>query len=250
MPSTVAPAMDDMAKAQTDGPTAAIELEGRIVGLDQQPLAGIAVSLCQQTCRDTMTGAQGEFAFAGVMPEFYTLRARTPTAGDYAELDFPIYLNSGSNPLLGPLVLPRVGAGAAVPAGPQPFPVDAALTLSIDGSALTFPPGVPTGRLGGVRIPKNLFPDFCVPSARVVAMWAFNPSGIGSTAGIGVELSDTLGLSPGAQVTFIAIDPSTGRPWISASGSVSQDGKIIHTTTGDGLHVLSWLLVAVLQGGA
>jgi hypothetical protein len=247
-PGSSASAPDEM-MMMGPGPAPVLDLEGRIVGLDEQPLPGIAVSLCQAACRDTTTGAQGEYSFSGVAPSFYTLRARKPGEGDYAELDFPLYLHAGANPRLLPLVLPRVGPGSPVPPGAHTLSVDAALSLMLDGGALSLPAGGPVSRLAGVRVPQVLYPNFCVPSARVVAMWAFSPTGVTSASPIGVRLSESLGLLPGATVSFIEIDPGTGRPEVAASGAVSQDGKLIQTAMGAGLRRLSWLLVAVLDGG-
>lgn len=232
---------------------ARFDLEGRIIGLDKQPLAGAAVSLCSPgpSCRDATTGTQGEFIFPSVAPTSYTLHARKSGATDYADLDFPLYLTSESYSRLVPLVLPRVGAGAAVASGPQRFAIDAALSLSLDGSALALPgpSGGSPGHLGGVRIPQELFPDFCVPSAKVLAMWAFAPTGISSSAPIGITLADSLGLAPSTRVSFIEVDPKDGRPAVVADGAVSADGKSIATTGTTGLHRLTWLLVVVLQGG-
>lgn len=245
----------DLATPQPPGDDlgARLDLEGRIIGLDKQPLAGAAVSLCgaAPACGDATTGAQGEFTFPGVRPTFYTLRARKSGATDYADLDFPLYLTSQSYSRLVPLVLPRVGAGAAVAGGPQRFAIDAALSLSLDGSALALPgpSGGSPGHLGGVRIPQELFPDFCVPSAKVLAMWAFAPTGITSTVPIGITLADPLGLASGTRVSFIEVDPKDGRPTVVADGAVSADGKSIATTGATGLHRLTWLLVVVLQGG-
>jgi hypothetical protein len=244
------PAADDMAMtAPTDGPAAPMDVEGRIIGLDRQPLAGVAVSLCLQPCRDVVTGAQGQFAFSGVTPGLYTLRARR-AGGDYADLDFPLYLSAGQNPRLLPLVLPRIGASAPLPAGVESFRIDDKLALLLDGGALQLPLGGRAERLAGVRIPTDLFPNFCVPSAQVLAMWAFSPTGITSSGKIAVTLGEPLGLPKGTTVSFIEIDPLDGRPAVAASGAVSEDGKSIQTAMGAGLHRLSWLLLAVLRGGA
>lgn len=247
-------AVDDMTMGPADGPTAALDLEGHIIGLDRQPLSGVKVSLCQETCRDTLTGTRGEFTFPGVTVSFYTLRARMPGASDFADLDFPLYLQSGAYPRLLPLVLPKVGADAPVAPGAQRFVVDQALSLALDGDTLALPQGGPVGRLGGVRIAQQeLFPNFCVPSARALAMWAFTPTGVTSPSPIGVTVSESLvlelGLKPGTPVSFIEINPKDGRPGVSASGAVGQDGSI-RTAMGAGLHRLSWLLMAVFQGGA
>lgn len=228
------------------------QLEGRIIGLDKSGLAGISVSLCDASCQQTTTGAQGEFSFAGVGANFYTLHARHSGDSGYAELFFPLYLSSESYSRLVPLLLPRVGAPATVAPGPQQLGIDGQLTLSLDGSALMLPgpQGGAATQLGGIRIPQDLFPDFCVPSARVLAMWAFAPTGISSSAAVGLRIADPLGLAPGTKVSFIEIDPKDGRPAVVADGAVSPDGKSIATTAGAGLHRLSWLLVVVLQGGA
>lgn len=232
----------------TTGDMATMNLAGQIIGLDQQPLAGIAVSLCQGACRDTTTGPRGEFAFSAVNGDFYTLRARKPGTTEYADLDFPLYLRSDGYPLR-PLLLPRIGAGAALPADARSFAVDPALTLTLDGSPLTLPQGGPASRLGGVRIPAALFPDFCLPTARVLAMWAFAPTGVTSAAPISISLSDTLGLPAKMPVDFLEIDPKDGRPRVAARGAVSADGTQILTSPGQGLRRLGWLLAAVYQGG-
>lgn len=243
-------AADDMAQGTADGPPTLLNLEGRLIGLDQQPLAGVAVSLCHATCRDTVTGGQGEFAFPATLPSFYTLRARKPAAPDYAELDFPLYLDGSVNPRLVPLVLPKITTDAPVPAGVQSLAVDATLALTLDSSTLMLPQGGAAGHLGGVRIPAGLYPNFCVPSARVLAMWAFTPTGITSSTPVGISLSESLGLLPGTTVSFVEISPADGRPATAASGTVSADGKSIKTPLGSGLHQLSWLLAVVIQGGA
>ena len=249
--SPIIPGTSDVPDLAMGSADAAVQdVTGRIVGLDGQPLAGVTVSLCQDTCRDTTVGAQGEFGFPAVAPSFYTLRARKPGASDYANLDFPLYLDSRDNPRLLPLVLPKVGALTAVGSGAQTFAVDSTLSLALDGDKLMLPQGGPAQRLGGVRIPQSLFPNFCVPSARVLAMWAFAPTGSTSSAPIDLTLSDALGLAPGTPVSFIEIHPRDGRPAIAARGKVSADGKTIQTALGGGVHELSWLLAVVLQGGA
>lgn len=243
---------EDMAMmAQSDlGPDGVMDLEGRIIGLDRAGLAGVTVSLCLSTCRDTTTGSKGEFAFPATPIDFYTLRARMPGATDFADLDFPLYLVRGSNPRLLPLVLPKVGAPNTVMAGTQTFPVDSALSLTLDGSALARRGGGAVTKLAGVRVPSDLFPNFCVPSARVLAMWSFAPTYVTSSSRIGVQLTDAgLGLAPGALVNFIDINPEDGRPAVVASATVEQDGKTIKTAMGDGLNRLGWLLVAVISGG-
>src|SRR5262245_50841744 len=54
--------------------SAAFQIEGRIIGLDEKSIPGVTVSLCKMmTCRDATTGAQGEFTFTDVQPDFYTL---------------------------------------------------------------------------------------------------------------------------------------------------------------------------------
>ena len=245
---TTTPLAADMATGTADGPAPTLDIEGRIVGLDGQPLTGVTVSLCQSTCRDTPVGAQGEFGFAAVTTSFYTLRAHKSGVSDYADLAFPLYLDGYSNPRLLPLVLPKVSALAPVPSGQKAFAVDSTLSLTLDGDQLVVPGA---GRsLGGVRIPASLFPNFCVPSARVLAMWAFAPTGSTSSAPINITLSDSLGLAPGMAVSFIEIHKGDGRPATAASGQVSMDGKSIQTALGSGVHELSWLLAVVLQGGA
>lgn len=244
------PTPEDMAmRAQSDlAPDAIMDLEGRIIGLDRAGLSGVTVSLCRDTCRDTMTDTRGGFAFPATPVDFYTLRARR-AGGDYADLDFPLYLVRGSNPRLLPLVLPKVGTNQSIAPGAQTIPIDAALSLTLDGSALALPKGGAVTKLGGVRIPADLFPNFCVPSARVLAIWAFAPTYITSTSLIGAQLGDPLGLAPGTTVQFIDISPQDGRPEVVASGAVSQDGKSITTSMKEGMHRLGWLLVAVISGG-
>ena len=134
---------EDMAASATDGAAIAINLEGRMIGLNRQPLVGVTVSLCEQVCRDTTTGSQGEFYFPQTLPGFYTVRARKPGASDYADLDFPLYLDRNTNPRLLPLVLPKVGYCVPVLSGSQTVAVDQAqqLVLTLDRGALAFPPG-------------------------------------------------------------------------------------------------------------
>lgn len=250
-PGAAPSAPEDMAMmARSDlAPDGIMDLEGRIVGLDRAGLAGVNVSLCQETCRDTTTGAQGEFSFPATPIAFYTLRARKPGAADYAALDFPLYLVRGANPRLLPLVLPRVATQRPITPDVQTLAVDGALSLTLDGRALSLQQGGAVAALGGVRIPSDLFPNFCVPSARVLAMWAFAPTYVQSRRPVGVQLTDVLGLAPGATVDFIDIDPAEGRPLIVASGTVAQDGKTIATSQGLGPNRLGWLLAAVVSGG-
>lgn len=242
---------EDMTASPMDGAAAAINLEGRMIGLNRQPLLGITVSLCQQVCRDTTTGSQGEFSFPQTRPNFYTLRARKPGASDSADLDFPLYLDRNSNPRLLPLVLPKIDYKVPVLAGSQTVAVDQEqqLSLTLDQSALAFPKGAAQNQLGAVAIPQDLFPNFCVPSAHVVGMWAFSPAGTASSAPIGIRVANSLGLAPNASVSFIEI-AADGRPTETATAVVSKDGAAIQTVAGSGVKRLSWLLAAVFYGGA
>ena len=243
----VAPA--DMVMAMVDRGPGWIDLEGRIIGIDEVGLPGVNVSLCKGLdCKSAKTGAQGEYAFPRTSFDFYTLRVHKDVAPDYATLDFPLYLSAGSNPRLAALLLPKVGAGAALMPGRQSFAVDGTLTISLDAAQLKGPNGGAVTRIAGLRVPAKIQPNFCVPGAQVMATWAFAPTNIISSSAMPLALADNLGLAPGSAISFLEID-SDGRPSVVAGGNVSMDGKRIDSIMGTGVRRLGWLVMAVTIGG-
>jgi hypothetical protein len=247
--------------APPDAARDATPVHGRITGvvvdLQSQPVAGASVALCGAPCQKVLTDAAGIYEFADVAPQSYSLRVELPGAAatDYGKVVIPIY---GYDPAQTPVralprtVLPRLGAATALGAATQTVAIDSVLSLTVDPSRLTLPPGSGAAQLAGVRIPPALYPDFCLPSGdgRVLAEWALGPFAATSSASIDVHIADGLGLAPGSGVVLISVDPELGRPLRQGLGKVAADGRSIDSLSGMGVQGVTWLIVSLPGSGA
>ena len=240
------PSVTTMKPAMQNQPS----LDGTVSGLDGRAMADVEVRLCtaDQKCTVTKSDATGAFAFFSLESRYYALSASRPPddTGEYAPIAVPVYVISDAAPFHSHLVLPHITPGTDLTGGVQTISINGALTMTVDGASMTFPDKAPH-RISGIRIPPAQFPDFCVPSpmGRVLAMWAFAPSGAHSDKPIRIHLDDTLGLPPDSNVFVWKIDPVAGRPQQAGGGQVNKAATAIETGAGlfDDLHDLTWLLI-------
>ena len=214
-------------------------LRGTVHGMDQQPLAGIVVSLADAS---TATDVNGEFLLPGEPGR--RLLALDGTAAGFAYLAELIDIGPGLNHYLRPIYLP------AVPLEEEGTPVSATeptiLTLpQFPGAALHVEPGAVfnpdgspyDGKLLFLSVPTELTPLALPPEFDPNLVLAVQPGGQVFDPPALLTVPNHLGLPQGSIMELWSLNPVTGVFEVKGRGQVQ--GDLVVTVEG-GMQVSAW----------
>jgi len=230
-------------------------LSGNVVDLTGTALPGAAVVVCGSACWPATADSKGAFSLADLPPETVALdvRGTTGMSKTLGVVVSSLTLTSGQHlALKQPVGLPDVGQGTVLGSGAQAVAIDAELTLTADKDKLTYPWGINSKYLAGVKVPPAHWPFYALSHGgktyTALAMWALAPFDVQATAPLGVSLDNSgLGLAAGAKAGLFVVEAKTGLATWTAEAAVSADGKLLQTAPGQGLDRVTWLIVGAAK---
>ncbi len=233
-------------------------VEGRVVDLAGQPVAGRPVTTCGPVCVFSRSDAMGRFTatiddwmdpriynvIAHGRPAYATLYFPLPTPGTDGVVTLRTDLVLAQYRDIGP-VLPSMTTGGTATAGDITVTIPAGANIELDVEDATL--GMLGQQLRVVEVPLDRAPPF-VAGQGLTTVYALAPFAMLSSVPMPLRIANRGRLAAGTAVEFVVmgeellVPPVTGgQPIVAATGTVSADGASIDTDPGQGLRFLTWV---------
>jgi len=212
------------------------------------PLEGVTVTI-EGTGLLTITDDQGQFVIpnAPVGPYLLKLDGSTTTRpGTWPELEFEIDIISGVNNTVGtPIFLPILDTENAKIAGGNE---DVILTMkdvpgfsiTVFANSATFLDGSRTGQVMVSQVHSDKVPMTPIGGAAPLLTWTLQPAGAHFNPPARVTYPNIDNLKPGQVVDIFSFDHELGEFINVGTGAVSEDGSVITSDPGVGIHSAGW----------
>ncbi|MGH7807752.1 MAG: carboxypeptidase regulatory-like domain-containing protein, partial [Thermodesulfobacteriota bacterium] len=212
------------------------------------PLEGVTVTI-EGTGLLTTTDDQGQFIIPNAPVGPYLLKAdgsTTTRPGTWPELEFEIDIISGVDNTVGtPIFLPPLDTNSAKVAGGSE---DVSLTMkdvpgfsiTVFANSATFHDGSRTGQVMVSQVHSDKVPMTPIGGAAPLLTWTLQPAGAHFNPPARVTYPNIDNLRPGQVVDIFSFDHGLGEFINVGTGAVSEDGSVITSDPGVGIHSAGW----------